>query len=163
MSGRRTEEVERELLARFLDAQRLGHFQNSLLEAEKALAAGQSVSLAPQGAHWNLAQAPAWKERQDSLEPGTVLIIEGTLSRAVYLPLFPKALCLFVEVPLPEARRRFLRRNQQPETRRNLAFSLLAWFGPAYRLAGEMLGRERCHLRVEAEDWAAPRLVRGRD
>jgi hypothetical protein len=160
MSGRPVEEVERELLARFLDGQRLRHFQESLLQAEKALADGKRVSLSPQGAHWNLARAPAWNERHYSLEPGTVVIVEGTLSRAVYLPLFPQALCVFVEVPLAEARQRFLRRNQQPDTRRNLAFSLLAWAGPAYRLAAEMIGRDRCHLRVDGGDWAAPRLIK---
>lgn len=161
LSGRPVEEVERGLLDRFLDGDRLTSFQDELERAAARLAAGESATLNPRGAYWNLARAPEWTPRSFPLRPGAVVVIEGTLSRAVYLRRFPEALCVFVEVPLPDARERFLRRNRTPASQRNLAFSMLAWFGPAYRLAADMIGRDRhtCHLRVDLSDLNAPRLV----
>lgn len=164
LSGQPVDVVERALLDRFLDNQRLGRFQDELGQAGRVLAAGESATLAPSGAHWNLAHAPAWDPRSFELRPGGVVIIEGTLSRATYLERFPDALCVFVEAPVPVARARFLRRNAAPVSRRNFAFTLLARFGPAYRLAADMVGRDRhpCHIRVDLSELSAPSLIEGR-
>lgn len=153
--------LEAELLRRFLDWGRLGRFQDELERAAKLLSEGHPATLRPEGAHWNLARAPAWEPRSLALRPGGVLIVEGTLSRACYLGRFPEALSVFVEAPVPIARLRFLRRNAAPDTRRNEAFSLIARFGPAYSIAATMLGRDRhpWQLRVDLSDPAVPRLT----
>jgi hypothetical protein len=161
LSGRPPGEIELGLLARFLDGDRLGRFQAELEDAGATLGAGRAATLHPQGAHWNLAHAPAWAGRSFELRPGAVVIVEGTLTRAAYLGRFPEALCVVVVAPLPEARQRFLLRNRRPAARRNLAFSTLAWVGPAYRLAAELIERDHhpCHLRVDLSDLSAPLLT----
>ena len=160
-SGRPVAEVERALLDTFLDGDRLGALQADLARAAAHLERGESVEILPQGAHHNLARPRPWDGRSLHLRPGAVVIVEGTLCRAAWLGRFPAAFCVFVEVPIPDARLRFLRRNAAPPTRRNRAFSLLARVGPAYRLSAEMIGRDRhaVHLRVDLSDLDAPRLM----
>ena len=160
LSGAPATSVEAELTRRFLDQRRLGAFVQSLREARARLGEGRSAAVELQVAWWNLAlPRPAPALRWD-LHPGDVLIIEGTLSRAVYAPHFPDHTSLFVELPHPVARRRFIERDRDPFTRRNLAFSMLARVGPAYRLAAELVGRhaEACDLRVDLHDLDAPLL-----
>ena len=160
LSGRSVEAVESALLERFLDGLRLGRFMDGLGAAAPELEAGRRVELCLEGAWWNLALPRQWSPLRRELGPGAVVLIEGTLSRAVYHGRFPVHLSVLVDVPAETARARFLTRNRVAETRRNLAFSALAWVSPAFRIAAEMIGRD-AHLydfRVELGSFGAPRV-----
>jgi len=156
--------AERALLARFLDGDRLGHFYKELGRARTTLRSDAAVTIQPRGAFWNLRHPPAWEATEAAhgltLTPGAVVLIEGTLTRAVYLDRFPDARTIFVHVPAEVARRRFLARNRKPDAQRNLAFTALALNGLAFRLAARMLGRYRAayDLEVDLTHFHAPAM-----
>ena len=147
--------IERKLLERFLDGERLAHLHRDLKAARSALREGRPAIIRPEGAFWNLRHPPAWSSVEAAegltLQPGGVLLIEGTLTRATWQPHFPDLTSIFVHVPVPVARHRFLERNQHRHKRRNRAFTALARNELAFRLAADMLGRNRAEYDFEID------------
>lgn len=164
LTGGSLDDVERRLLDRFLDDERLGAFQDELEKARRALRETHEVVLKPEGAFWNLHEPRPWSSVSAadglSLPRGGIVLIEGTLTAATYAPRFPELTRVLVQVPPEVARSRFINRNQDPTRRRNRAFSALALTDKPFEIASDMLNRHRDEydFEVDLEDFDGPRF-----
>lgn len=160
LSGLGQGDLEQRLLSRFLDQRRLGAFQAALDRARADLAdTGESV-LRPEGAYWNLHDPRPWHDDPAAagftVRPGTIVLIEGTLTAATHVARFPDLVSILVRVPPSVARQRFVERNKDPRRRRNLAFSALALTTMPFRIAGELIERRAYDIEVDLTSWSAP-------
>ena len=147
--------VERSLLSSFLDQSRVAAFKRELQRAGHQLEHTEAVTLRPHGAFWNLHTPPPWTSVEASnglvLHRGGLVLIEGTLTTAVYRPEFPDLASIYVNVPPAIARARFLDRNRTKQRRRNRAFTALARSALAFRLAADLITRDQTAFDYEVD------------